>query len=124
MNFAGLLIVIEFDNIVGSCVKNFMHTYEDILVCKGVFAGALTRVRVAMVITFFMFISVFLFNYFYSDTHVYLMDKYFMLGFTAAWYIVYNLVEYCNFFKIWTLLRNPIKFGDTNGYDENIAGAF
>lgn len=94
MNFAGVLILLEFDNLVGTCVSPFLRKYDDMLVIKRMNSKIVIFAQAASAVTFLVLGTFFAISYLYDRSHMALMTmtNYFIA--TITWFVLFFLYSY------------------------------
>ena len=74
MNFAALLVVIEIDNVIGTCFLNMLTAYENLLVVKDSNISLFEiRTKVISTMVFVIMYSSMMYSYFIDKSHCSLM---------------------------------------------------
>ena len=70
MNFAGLIVLIEMDNMIGAFIAPFITEYEDLLQVKNVPSNILIVGHSSVMASMVVFGTFFLYSYKMSPSHV------------------------------------------------------
>ena len=89
MNFAGLIVLIEMDNMIGAFIAPFITEYKDLLQVKNVPSSILIVGHSSVVASMLVFGSFFIYSYRKSPSHVGCITMKNMAGCVVVFFITW-----------------------------------